>query len=198
MGNGKGRNGNSNGNGNGDRETNPIPTLDKVDHLYLAIGVESIIQGEKEEDLHRARKAVEEYFGWREDEQLARLAEYVSLELDEPEESEYGIDDKVFYGEFFGTVTVQEWLRIQNHYCLDLDWVDDSEVSGWRYRTDDLPLIPAIPDRFEETMGILGPDGLIPAVNIPYTDEGWGEDGYEPALIASFYVAIAVKEEEEA
>lgn len=41
---------------------------------------------------------------------------------------------------------------------------------------------------------VLTYDGVIPAVAIEHTDEGWVSADGEPALIASFYVSIKVEQ----
>lgn len=176
-----------------------IPTLDRVESVALAISVESIVDERRGDDREEyARRAMREY--------LDRIRSNVDSETaaridesDESDESDYDSEWRAYHGSFFGTVDVPTWLKIANDYCLDLDWIDERDDSGeWvgRYRTDDLSLIPAVPDDVVPTMGILGhPDaglGVIPAVAIEGTHEGWGDYSGEPILLVSFYVALSM------
>jgi hypothetical protein len=72
-------------------------------------------------------------------------------------------------------LSVEEWIQLADAYCIELEG-------------------RAVPERHTPTMGIITVEGLIPAVSIYGTDEGWNEGYYEPSLIASFYVAVLMKE----
>ena len=117
---------------------------------------------------------------------------YVGTEL---EESEFGTESLVFAGSVSVDVSPAEWLKISDAFCMELDYIPDPNNEGMHYRTEDFSLIPALPEEITPTLGILSwKDGLIPAVAIEGTEEGWGSGGHEPCLFASFYVALALRQ----
>ena len=177
-----------------------IPKADEVSEVMLAISLESVINPRREDGEDFARRARNEYMERLRENLPESMRDLVDTPEDS-EETEHGIDADVFSGTFHGTVDVPTWLRIADGFCMDLDWVDEHNQDGsWagRYRTDDPTEIPILPDDIEPTMGILTAEGIIPSVAIPHTDEGWGDFMGEPDLIASFYVAIRLKENDNA
>ena len=156
-------------------ETEAIPKLSEVETVRLCISCECVIgargSGDRdpERDLQEYFKPIADVTG--EDDPAGIVG---------PEESEYDSEWQVFTGQFSGDLTAEQWERVARDYCLDLG----------EYGEDDPP---ALPDSFEPTMGILGYDGITPAVAIPHTDEGWGDFSGEPTLLASFYVALKLR-----
>lgn len=72
------------------------------------------------------------------------------------------------------TLTPDEWRTAADRWCLDLDWSDQGRIH-------DPAHIPALPaDRIVPTLGMLAIDGLIPAVAIEHTDEGYGWGATNP------------------
>ena len=100
--------------------------------------------------------------------------------------SDYDRDVYCVEGSAHLTLTPAEWLVASRGWCLDLDWTDD----GRTYDPERIPALPA--DQLTATLGILDETGVIPAVAVEGTQEGWGYGGYEPDVLASFYVALAV------
>jgi len=113
---------------------------------------------------------------------LSRITDVVGKEWadagDELEESEYDSDVVCWAGKVVADMTLDEWLQVASNLCIDHE---DNQV---------------LPDRVDDTMGVLTGQGIVPAVSIPGTDEGWGMGGYEPSIIASFYVSVMVHDEQ--
>lgn len=178
-----------------------IPKASDVSEVMLAVSLESIVPriglaSDQERNEHFAERARNDYMNRIRENLPEDMRDLVDIP-EELEESEYDSEWEVFSGTFHGTVDVETWLKIADGFCLDIDWIDEYDEDGnWigRYRTDDHNEIPVLPYDIEPTMGILTAEGLIPSVAIPNTDEGWGDFMGEPDLIASFYVAVRLKE----
>jgi hypothetical protein len=123
-----------------------------------------------------ARASLEDYFG-----PFERVAGPAVWLGDEVEASQHDSELMVWAGSVDVMMTIEEWLQVADDFGLE---IDEDEVLP----PDDV-LTP--------TMGILDVGGVTPAVAISGTDEGWGHGGYEPGLIASFYVSIAMRWSEE-
>lgn len=151
------------------------PTPDQVDLVLVTISCESwITEGWGEE---RAYASLVDYF-----KPLTRVAGEEAASIgEEPVDSEYD-DQQCYAGTASAEMSVEEWLKVADGYCMT---IEDCEVLP-----DDEYLVP--------TMGVITLDGVIPAVAIQGTDQGWGYGGYEPALIASFYVSMAARQPEKA
>ena len=166
-----------------------LPTDD--DGNVLDYYVERLAE-DVERALHNARLAVRDY--------LAPIARTVGADAvdrgEDVEESDYDGSVLAFHGSAFVDVAPEQWLTISDGYGLDLDWRELPDGPPHAERIDDPADIPALPDEryLVPTLGILGADGLIPAVAIEGTEEGWGSYSHEPSLIASFYVALAMRD----
>jgi hypothetical protein len=145
-----------------------LPRRDEVAGVLLSVSCESWIGDDPVAD-HRALR---DYFR-----AISEVAPGAVDIGDEPEPSSFDVDVECFKGVAHGLVTLEEWLRIADGLLLDLG---DDEV---------LP-----PGDVSPTMGILDPTGLLPAVSLSGTEEGFGYGGYEPRLVASFYIAITTHE----
>lgn len=158
-----------------------IPRLDQVGAVYLAVTCESLIDDDSWQLGDEDGKAEAETIA------LGDLARYfgplaavrqgwaVDLDYDHIHRSESGLPYRCYTWQVGGYLTPEEWADVAAGYLLELG---------------DL----ALPEDHSQTMGIITEDGLIPAVAINGTDEGWNYGYHEPRLIASFYVALAVKE----
>lgn len=172
-----------------------IPMLADVTAVRLAITCESILDDRRGEDADDyARTAAKHY--------AAKLADVIGWEhvdvTEDAEDSEYDSEWTAYHVSCFVDVTPDEWVKIADAYCLDLDWSEWSEeeraaTGSGRHKLTDHTDIPAIPVDYVPTLGILGVDGITPAVAIEGTDQGWGDNSGEPILIASFYVALMLK-----
>lgn len=96
---------------------------------------------------------------------------------EEVEQSEYDRDLRCWAGEAFVEVEPDQWRRIAEGFQIDLE--DDGILPP------DRDLIP--------TLGTLTASGVIPAVCIEGTDEGWESSSYEPDVLASFFVSLRVR-----
>jgi len=164
-------------------ETTELPRREDVAGIRLAVSCEAIIQQHdrsedpEDDDSAEAMTDLRHYFQPIRDALKDAETDLVSIG-DEAEPSEYDGELEVVAGSFHGDVTLEQWDAIASGYGIDL-----AEGS-------------VLPEKFDPTMGILDGCGITPAVSIPYTDEGWGCFMREPALIASFYVAVALKSPE--
>jgi hypothetical protein len=160
-----------------------IPTLDEIEGVYVAVTCESIINGYEtwpnEEVAEResvlARKALFNYFS-----PLARVKAHLApteddITLDHVHPTEHGIEAHVYTWQVSTFLNVEEWEQVADWYGIELDGL-------------------AVPERHVDTMGIISEYGHLPAVAIEGTDEGWNSGMWEPALLASFYVAVLMKE----
>jgi hypothetical protein len=115
------------------------------------------------------------------DDYLSRLTDVVGKEWadagEAPEESEHDVDVLCWAGKVVADMTLAEWLQVANNLCID---IEDGQV---------------LPDRVDDTMGVLTGQGVVPAVSIPGTDEGWNMGHYDPQVIASFYVSVMLHDE---
>ena len=181
-------------------DRNPIPMLADVDTVRLAITCESIIDERRGDDAEDyARVALKHY--------ASRITDVIGTEHvdvgEEVEDSEYDSAWRAFHMSCFIDVTPEQWRDIADGFCMDLDWSEWSDdeyarTGRGRHKLDDMAHIPALPNRgLVDTMGILGADGITPAVAIEGTDEGWGDYSGEPILCASFYVALLLKSDED-
>lgn len=161
------------------------PQRDEVAWVRVFASCESVIQGgtvgefvgseEADRSSQLARNSLEDYFGGFNE--VAGPAVWLG---DEPEASQYDSDLRVWAGSVDAMMTVDEWLSVAEHFGIE---IDEGEI-----------LPPD--DRLTLTLGILDHTGITPAVAIEGTDEGWGYGGYEPSLLASFYVALAMRWDE--
>jgi hypothetical protein len=119
----------------------------------------------------RARSALEDYFGAFEE--VAGPSIWLG---EEPEPSTYDSDLTVWAGSVDVMMTVDEWLSVAEQFCME---IEEGEI-----------LPPD--DQLTLTLGILDHTGVTPAVAIEGTEEGFGHGGYEPSLLASFYVSLAM------
>lgn len=178
--------------------TDHVPMLIHVDTVRIAVSCESILDGRVPDPNDRDRWAQQSARDY-----AKRIADVIGWDLvdlsEEPEDSEYDSEWQCYQVTAHADITPEQWLQLADGFCMEIDWIErgHDEEGRWlgRYRTSDYTEIPALPkDDIAPTMGILGVDGLTPAVAVQHTDEGWGMGGYEPVLIASFYVAIALKD----
>lgn len=184
--------------------TVPHPTLDRVETVRLAITCEvwpdlpdartsSVDDAQVVEAIRQAADTLADYF--------APILSAVSgderhglVDLgDDVEPSEYDADVLAVCGNAFVDVTPAEWLTIADGYCLDLQWREHPDHAGQIIREDDWRLIPVLPADAAMPVDLLTVEGMIPAVAVPHTDEGWGVGGYEPTVVASFVVAVVMK-----
>lgn len=155
------------------------PNKEDVAWVRVFVGCESVIFGGPTENVERmsrlARASLQDYLGPFE------RAEAPGVWIgEEVEPSEYDSDLQVWAGQVDSLLTVDEWIQVARDYDMEIE---------------DGQLLPA-DERITSTMGILDASGIVPAVAIEGTDEGWGFGGYEPSLIASFAVAFAMKAED--
>ena len=186
-------------------DTAAIPKLSEVTAVRLAITVEvwpyfpdaphlydgqdhSAVADEVVASLARARGTIRDYLRPLRDAlpDDDPRAEVIDDDAAEVVPSDYDRDVYCVEGSAHLTLTPAEWLVASRGWCLDLDWTDD----GRTYDPERIPALPA--DQLTATLGILDETGVIPAVAIEGTQEGWGYGGYEPDVLASFYVALAV------
>lgn len=177
-----------------------IPTIHTVAAVRIAASVEVWPTWPTDPDpdavqqaLARARAAIRAYFLPLRDALDDDRLDLIDDDAEDVVRSEYDSDVLAVEGSAHLTVTPDEWLAIADGWLLDLDWIDDE--NGGSYRTDDRAAIPALPDNIVPTLGILDETGVIPAVAIEGTDRGWGDGGYEPAMVASLYVALALHDD---
>lgn len=171
---------------------NEIPKLTDVDTVRLAVTCESWLDDRRGDDAEDyARTALKHY--------AAKIADVIGWDYvdmgEELEDSEYDSSVQAFHMSCFVDVTPEQWLQIADGYCMDLQWITVTDEMGRKrgVKLDDMTQIPAVPDDVVDTLGILGADGVTPAVAIEHTDEGWGDYSGEPILTASFYVALLMK-----
>jgi hypothetical protein len=199
--------------------SSPIPTLADITAVRLAVSVEvwphwpdgraitdpdallGAVQREMTETAHALRNYLAPILNaLAEDDDRRHLID--AWDEVEIERSKHDSEILCLAGTAHLTVTPQEWRQIADGYSLDLDWTTDED--GFAYRTSDLASIPALPkDGIVQTLGILDADGVIgvpvamlpviPAVAIEHTDEGWDDFSYQPTLVTSFYVALALQ-----
>lgn len=179
-----------------ERDDMEIPMLADIDTVRLAITCESIIDERRGDDAEDyARTALKHYASG-----VADVVGWDHVDMtDDAEDSEYDSEWQAFTMSCFVDVTPEQWLQIADAYCLDLDWSEWSEeeraaTGVGRHKLTDHAKIPAIPADYVPTLGILGADGITPAVAIEHTDEGWGDYSGEPILAASFFVALLMKD----
>lgn len=160
-----------------------IPKLDEIEGVYVAVTCESLINGYEtwpneevaEHESVLARKALFNYFA-----PLARVKDYLAptpddIDLDHVHPTEHGIEAHCYTWQVSTFLTVDEWVEVADWYGIELNG-------------------RAVPEEHGHTMGILSEYGHLPAVAIEGTDEGWNSGMWEPQLIASFYVAVLMKE----
>ena len=144
------------------------PKPDDVDMVLVCADVEVWTDPDDEARSRNDRATRDDY--------LARAGNGGGLRTElssEPETSEHGVEEWCWHGKVVAELTVEQWRKVCDDLCIDVD--DDS----------------LLPDRgVEDTMGILCDYGVVPAVAIMGTDEGWDAD-----VIASFYVAFLTKGE---
>lgn len=157
-------------------ELQHLPRLSEVRTVRIAVEVESIVQNGdyisarrgRDDYMHRIRDAVDE-------------GKHDLFDLpDGPEPSEYESEWEAFHGTVHLDLTPDEWTRVCEGMCIDLAEHDGHQLA--------LPN----PDYVEETLGILSEEGILPAVALTGTDQGWGIGSHQPSLIASFYVGFLV------
>lgn len=176
--------------------TTTIPVLADLTAVRLAITCEvwPTFPGDRHNppdpaDIHiaiaRARQTLRDYFRPLRDVLTDDRADLIDDDADDVVRSEHDAEVLAVEGSAHLTLTPDEWLAASHGWLLDLDWTGDG-------RTDNPSEIPALPDRIVPTLGILDADGITPAVAIEGTDHGWGYGGYEPTVVASFYVALAL------
>ena len=158
-----------------------IPQLDEVDQVYIAITCESLIDEAHIAEADEEGRGAAELRAWQSlRAYFAPLAAVrpewaYDADVDHIHQSEF-TDARCFVWQVGGWLTPDEWARISAGYLID-----------------DVGHGQALPDDFVPTLGIITDEGHIPAVAIEGTHEGWGVGGYEPQLIPSFYVALAMK-----
>lgn len=147
------------------------PNPDDVTGVLLAVKTEVLVYDDAEELW--ALRVLKDYF--------RNISDVVGEDGiwigEEVEQSEYASDLRCWAGEAFVEVELDEWREIAEAFRIDLE--DDG-------------ILP--PDRdLVLTLGTLTAEGVIPAVCIEGTDEGWGSSSYEPDVLASFYVSLRVR-----
>ena len=168
--------------------TDPRP--DEVEFIYLNVTCEALVQDHDRDPFPGVQDesvaGPSQYETGEDGSALSDLRAYFapitdrlgsdSVYLDdEPLDSEYDSDWLCYQGQANVEVSVSDWLRIADTYCMD---IADDQV---------------LPEVVVETMGVLDERGITPAVAIEHTDEGFGCMWREPQLLASFYVSVALK-----
>lgn len=156
-----------------------IPALEDIAGVYVVVSCESLLQDWKdipsEEVADRiamdAYRSLKDYF---KPFATVRPELECSVDPDHLEHSEH-TGEACYAWKQDAYLTVKEWVKLADAYCIDLEG-------------------RAVPERHTYTMGIITADGLVPAVSIDGTDEGWNSGYYEPSLIASFYVAVMMED----
>ena len=154
-----------------------IPKLSEVAVIRLCITAESWVDswydcdGNLETDNEAAKHEIDMYAAPL----RATLPDRLDVS-DTPKESDYVEDQQAYYLNFTADVTPEQWREIADGFGIDLE-NEDGELMA-------LPSICLV-----HTMGILGEDGITPAMAIEETEQG------SSRLIASFYVALFLKEE---
>lgn len=169
-------------------ETETLPTREQVAGVYVILDVESIRRPATRRQDRRAAHEVMHTFldaafpeqkGHHDDPFMDKDNRGGWCDVDDCYvDSDYDSSMLVYAGKVAIDLTLEQWLRVADAFCMDL--------------TDD----QVLPDNIEPTMGSLtGEHGWIPAVRIPYLDEGWDDFSHQPALIVSMYVSILLHDE---
>ena len=156
-----------------------IPALEDISGVYVAVSCESLLQDWKDIPSEQVADAIA-MDAYRSLKDYFRPFASVRPELEctvDPDHLEHSehTGEACYAWQQDAFLSVEEWVQLADAYCIELDG-------------------KAVPVSHVPTMGIITAEGLVPAVAIEGTDEGWNVGYYEPSLIASFYVAVLMKE----